>query len=402
MIDFKEAKKKISIIEILVGWGYKYDKSKGAVSPNFVLRDEHGREIDRVIITHPKEPEKQGFWRRNGAKGDLIIFIKDNLSLFPVVGRNETDTINKVLVHLMGLNDNELNESNEFSLFEKNWNKLVTTPKQFNLNDYLDKEGIKEGKAFDITKYERKEGKNCIGELMPFFEERGISRDTVKVFAPFVEMVRKQTTPQPLPLDGRGAAAAWNIGFPYRAPGSDVIVGYEIRGRKGFKGKAEGTNSTSGLWLAKPSAHRGLPPRAVYFFESAFDAMAFWEVNHEKMSMESAVFASTGGAVSDQQITGTMKQYRLATAVDCFDNDLNGRIYGIRLIALLESLKKVFINIKDEVVHLEMGEKVFELAADLVDVDTFRAMTGLYGDKVRTCKAPEPYKDWNDVILKGG
>ena len=185
-------------------------------------------------------------------------------------------------------------------------------------------------------------------------------------------------------------------------PGNDEIVGYEIRGHKGFKGKAEGTNSTSGLWLAKPSAHRGQTPCAVYFFESAFDAMAFWEVNHEKMPMESAIFASTGGAVSDQQITDTMKHYRRATAVDCFDNDLNGRIYDIRLIALLESQKKVFINIKDEVVHFEMDEKVFELAADLVDVDTFRAMTGIYNNKVRTCKAPDPYKDWNDVIMKEG
>ena len=172
MIDFKEAKKKISIVEILVGWGYKYDRSKGAVSPNFVLRDEHGREIDRVVITHPKEPEKQGFWRRNGAKGDLIIFIKDNLSQFPVVGRNETDTINKVLAHLMNTEGDD---------------------HEFELDKYLDKEGIKEGKEFDITKYERKEGKDCIDELMPFFEERGISRETVKVFAPFIEVVRKQT-----------------------------------------------------------------------------------------------------------------------------------------------------------------------------------------------------------------
>ena len=381
MIDFKEAKKKISIVEILVGWGYKYDRSKGAVSPNFVLRDEHGREIDRVVITHPKEPEKQGFWRRNGAKGDLIIFIKDNLSQFPVVGRNETDTINKVLAHLMNTEGDD---------------------HEFELDKYLDKEGIKEGKEFDITKYERKEGKDCIDELMPFFEERGISRETVKVFAPFIEMMRKQPPPQPRPLDGRGTTAAWNIGFPYSVPGNDEIVGYEIRGHKGFKGKAEGTNSTSGLWLAKPSAHRGQTPCAVYFFESAFDAMAFWEANHEKMPMESAIFASTGGAVSDQQITDTMKHYRRATAVDCFDNDLNGRIYGIRLIALLESQKKVFINIKDEVVHFEMDEKVFELAADLVDVDTFRAMTGLYNNKVRTCKAPDPYKDWNDVIMKEG
>ena len=60
MIDFKEAKKKISIVEVLLDLGYKYDKSKGGVSPNFVLRDEHGREIDRVIVKNPKNLENQG------------------------------------------------------------------------------------------------------------------------------------------------------------------------------------------------------------------------------------------------------------------------------------------------------------------------------------------------------
>lgn len=71
MIDYKEAKKKISIISILRDWGYKFDKSKGKISPNFVLRDEHGKEIDRVIITNPKKSEEQGYWRRDGGKGDL-------------------------------------------------------------------------------------------------------------------------------------------------------------------------------------------------------------------------------------------------------------------------------------------------------------------------------------------
>ena len=97
MIDYKEAKKKVSIISILRDWGYKFDKSKGKISPNFVLRDEHGKEIDRVIITNPKKSEEQGYWRRDGGKGDLITFIKENLNQFGVVGRNETDTVTKVL-----------------------------------------------------------------------------------------------------------------------------------------------------------------------------------------------------------------------------------------------------------------------------------------------------------------
>ena len=105
MIDYKEAKKKVSIISILRDWGYKFDKSKGKISPNFVLRDEHGKEIDRVIITNPKKSEEQGYWRRDGGKGDLITFIKENLNQFGVVGRNETDTVTKVLAKLMNIEE---------------------------------------------------------------------------------------------------------------------------------------------------------------------------------------------------------------------------------------------------------------------------------------------------------
>ena len=51
MIDYKEAKKKISIISILRDWGYKFDKSKGKISPNFVLRDEHATCIPIILLS---------------------------------------------------------------------------------------------------------------------------------------------------------------------------------------------------------------------------------------------------------------------------------------------------------------------------------------------------------------
>ena len=50
MIDYKEAKKKVSIISILRDGGYKFDKSKGKISPNFVLRDEHGKEMRSIEL----------------------------------------------------------------------------------------------------------------------------------------------------------------------------------------------------------------------------------------------------------------------------------------------------------------------------------------------------------------
>lgn len=377
MIDYKEAKRKVSIIEILVRWGYKYDKSKGAVSPNFVLRDEQGKEIDRVVITHPQEPEKQGYWRRGGAKGDLISFIREHQNQFPVVGRNEVDTVNKVLALLMGQDF-----PGKPSLPRSNDNH------PFDLNAYVDIQGIRAPQPFDLATIERLPGEEHIDQLIGFFATRGITKETVETFAPYIELV------------------GINIGFPYRVPGSEEVVGYELRGLRGFKGKAEGTNSTTGLWMADFIAdHPSWAVRKVYFFESALDAMAFWQLNHDKISTEPIVLASTGGSFSDQQIIRTMAYYKNAQAVDCFDNDAQGRIYGCRMVALVElpltgqETEGLKVTVNAGVVHFQLNGKQFEMAVDLMDVDTFRAITGIYNNKVEVWKAPKGYKDWNEVIM---
>ena len=163
-IDYREARKEVSIVEVLLDLGYKYDKSKGGVSPNFVLRDEHGKEIDRVIVKNPKNLENQGYWRRDGGKGDLIDFIRENLAAFPVTGRNDVDTLNKVLARYMGKEEKE----------------------SFNLDDYLDKAGIHEAKEFDASRYDRLDTAERIDHVMTFFEQRGLSREAAMVFAPFI------------------------------------------------------------------------------------------------------------------------------------------------------------------------------------------------------------------------
>lgn len=380
MIEYKEAKRKVSIIEILISWGYKYDKSKGAISPNFVLRDEHGKEIDRVIITNPTEPERQGYWRRGGTKGDLISFIREHQNQFPVTGRNEVDTTNKILAWLMN------QDSPIHSPHTQNNNKPP-----FDLKEYVDMQGIREPSPFDLSIVKRQPGGEHMDKIMSILEPRGIVKETIKTFAPFIDLV------------------GINIGFPYQVPGSKEIVGYELRGQKGFKSKAEGTNSTTGLWLADFTANQShWAVQKVFFFESALDAMAFWQLNHKKVSKEPVILASTGGSFSDQQIIGTMEYYKNAQAVDCFDNDLQGRIYGCQMVALIEFLKHseriqnegLKINVNTEVVHFQLYDKQFELATDLVDVATFRAMTGIYSNKVEVWKAPDGYKDWNEVIMR--
>ena len=64
------------------------------------------------------------------------------------------------------------------------------------------------------------------------------------------------------------------------------IVGFEERGRarldgsSGYKGKARGSNSSEGLWIASPNNTELKSAEKVLWFESAYDAMAYYQLMH--------------------------------------------------------------------------------------------------------------------------
>lgn len=65
--------------------------------------------------------------------------------------------------------------------------------------------------------------------------------------------------------------------------------------------------------------------------------MAFHQMNRNQLHPDVAL-VSLGGTFSDNQITGVMNRFPNAKAFDCFDNDIAGRIYGLRMIGLLEGI----------------------------------------------------------------
>lgn len=325
-MTFSEYKQKISIIDLLVHLGYKFDKSKGKSRPNFVLQDEKGNDIDRVIITNPDTPANQGYWRRDGSKGDLITFVRENLKSFGITGRNEIDCINKVLSKF----SNELH-------------------KEFNLQEYLAKNEIRRQESFNPDRYVGFSIK-CQEHVADFlFQPRGITRETVAAFSEHIFLV----------YDTEARLKFKNIGFPYTQPGSDEIEGFEFRGQAGFKGKAAGTNSQTALWIADFSNGKSHPSdiQYIFFAESALDILSLYQLNKNKIDLPQSVFASIGGSFSERQITGMLNYYPNAFAVDCFDNDEAGLLYG-------------------------------------------RRMAKLAGEKFRSLKAPATYKDWNDALMK--
>ena len=366
-VNFKDLKTKVGVDDIAYYLGYRLDRSAGVGRYiEMVLPDTTGHK-DKLIIKNPKEKAAQTYFRRNGAKGgDVVSLIRENLNSFHESGRNEWEIIGKVMARFA----NEPIPDYGDSL-------------------YLAKAGYSDNRVFDPKLYETKEIGSDLSEVMAFFAQRGINEETVAVFAPFIKQIRDSC---------HTTYKQFNIGFSYTEAGKDKVVGYEIRGFGSFKSKATGTNSMTGAWIADLS-QGGEPAdiRNVYFAESAYDIMAFYQLNHLRLDAAHSVFVSLGGTFSDGQVKGIMSHYSEAKAMDCFDNDLAGRIYGIRMAALLEGIR-MNIHKEDSEVKITIGDKNFNIPNDQLSIRELRKHVHIRYN-VGEWKAAENYKDWNDQLM---
>lgn len=243
-----------------------------------------GRERrDTIIVSHPNNKAAQTFFRRDGSKGDVVTLIRENLDAFFVSGKDEWQKIAKVMARFANIPEPEYREDREY--VRSAGHALV----------------------FDSTRYEVKpvEADN----IPAIFARRGITKDTVVAFAPFITLIRDKRN---------GKFDGYNVGFPYTDTGGRVN-GYEIRGHGGYKSKAAGTDSSTAAWVADLSRSGGMAVRSVFFCESALDAMAFYQINKVRVGTD-ATFVSLGGTFSDRQVTGVMERFPEARAFDCFDN----------------------------------------------------------------------------------
>lgn len=366
-VNFKDLKAKVGVDDIAYYLGYRLDRSAGVGRYiEMVLPDITGHK-DKLIIKNPKEKASQTYFRRNGAKGgDVVSLIRENINSFHESGRNEWEIIGKVMARFA--------------------NEPIP---DYGDSQYLTKAGYSDSRVFDPKRYEAKEIDSDLSEVMAFFAQRGINEETVAAFAPFIKQIRDSC---------HTTYKQFNIGFPYTEADKDKVVGYEIRGFGSFKSKAAGTNSTTGAWIADLS--QGGEPvdiRNVYFAESAYDIMAFYQLNHLRLDAAHSVFVSLGGTFSDGQVKGIMSHYPEAKAMDCFDNDLAGRIYGIRMAALLEGIR-MNIHKEDSEVKITIGDKNFDIPNDQLSIRELRKHIHIRYN-VGEWKAAENYKDWNDQLM---
>lgn len=92
-----------------------------------------------------------------------------------------------------------------------------------------------------------------------------------------------------------------------------------------------------------------------------------------------------------------MKQFPNARAFDCFDNDLAGRIYGLRMLALLEDIP-MKINKVEDVIRIEAKGKTFDLVQGRSFPEQLSEQLNLRY-KMSQWLPPKAFKDWNDCLL---
>lgn len=359
-VNFKELKSRVGIDDIAYALGYRLDRKAGVGRYIELVLGNGNDKRDTLIISNPCNKAAQTFFRRDGSKGDVVTFIRENLNAFFVSGKDDWEKIAKVMARFANMPEPEYREDRDFV-----------------------KSAIS-NQHFDASRYEVKPVQT---EKIPLiFSQRGLSSDTVNGLSPYLTLLRDKRNDK---FDG------YNVAFPYTDK-DDKVKGYEIRGFGGYKSKAAGTDSSSSAWVADLSSGNREAVKRVLFFESAFDAMAFYQVHKAQLDKEIAL-VSIGGTFSDGQITGTMARFPHAKAFDCFDNDLAGRIYGLRMMALLEEIP-MKISKAEKGIRVETKGKSFLL-------NTERPMLAQVGEhlairyKMGQWLPPKMFKDWNDCLL---
>ena len=364
--DFKKAldefKKKVSIIQIVEDLGYQLDKKEGLKTPCYKLYAGDTK-IDTVIINNPNTNENQYYFsRQTNEKGDVISFVKNNIDRWNVDSNKSLwANIYDVLANYANMPSLEQNMESQYKQSAKK------EYKEFDINNY---------KVVDNPKIE------YLGYLT---NNRAISQDVIKDFLPFIKQVAVQYK----------GNTFYNVCFPYVTPGEDKITNLEIRNTN-FKGMATGGNKRDSVWMATS----GVPQmvKQVYLFESAIDALSFYELNKSKVPLKECAFVSIGGYLSTNQVKNVINHFPNAQINCCFDNDINGRIYAIKTLGIANGCELDVVKYKDNRLNIadKTGEKkmceglVFEMSDLAKELD--------FTKKVREYKCNGEFKDWNEQL----
>ena len=301
-LTYDDFLRRLNIQDVLIDAGYHLNRRDGLRYPSYVRLDSEGRRIrnDKFIVT---QQGKCCFKPQQQKSYNIISFIKEHPHFFAEYHAGVSPdrlvnlVCNRLLNHPVADRDTRIIQPKR-------------DVKPFDMADY------------DIHQFNPQD-RATQKKFYPFFKHRGIDLYTQYAFHRNFCLATKHRE------DGMKYT---NLAFPLTVPkDTGQVVGLEERGRPrmdgsgSYKGKAEGSNSSQGLWIASPAKTTLTEAKHIYWFESAYDAMAYYQLHQANdKDLRKAVFISTGGNPTVEQMRGVLTLSLPAKQHICFDTDLAG------------------------------------------------------------------------------
>lgn len=366
-MTFEEYRSKISIAEMAERLGYKKDPGAGKKYLGYYLGDKANPE-DEIIIYNPDVYSQNTYFSRKGSlndKGNLINFVMNRLDRF-TCSKTGFAGVNEVLSKYLG---SDLHVKYTESVNKGN---IISKVKSFNIQYWnprlLEESGIEY-----------------------LHQRRKLSLQTINDFRSkyFIYTVGKSQ----------------HIAFPFRKPGQMEITNFEMRNyfpdqNKNFKGFCEGGDKANSCWIAHFVPYNQVTD--IYIFESAIDAMSFYEINGFTPET-TAAFISTGGHVTSDQIKGIQSLFPAINWHSCYDNDPTGNAFDVAMSYFLAGKEcKAYANRlpgapeNEKTVHISLineENKSF-------DGNSFSSIEYLHEHSLNNIEILKPVlgKDWNELL----
>ena len=419
-LTYEDFKQRINIQDLLVDAGYQLNRRDGLRYPSYVRIGSDGRRVhgDKFIVTANglccfQPPERKNY--------NVISFIKEHPQFFAEyhAGMSPDRLVNLVC------------------------NRLLNNPIEERTERYAERQ--RETKPFDIDEYEIRGFNTRDFEsqkpFYPYFKNRGIDLHTQKAFAGHFFLATKERS------DGKQYT---NLAFPLSLaawPGKQ-IVGLEERSRPNtegktiYKGMAAGSNASEGLWIGRLENHKSDQgfskplgeAKHVYWFESAYDAMAYYQMNYEQLEdtidcykqmqsegtyagdkeirdftkeledLGNSVFISTGGNPSRGQFASLIAETPKAHHHLCFDRDKAGQQFAL-MFAMQKEGRVFSTHLKpdqSQIVITDLTKKFERYELNMEPFEFYRICQalGLKGKDYSYNPCDSMYKDYNDELLQ--
>jgi hypothetical protein len=372
-LTYDDFKNRVNIQDLLVDAGYQLNRRDGLRYPSYVRIGSDGRRVhgDKFIVTANglccfQPPERKNY--------NVISFIKEHPDMFAEYrpGMSKDRLVNLVCNRLL---NNPIIDRPQSTV-------SASQAKSFDISEY-------DCKKFDVNDWESQK------PFYPYFKNRGIDLNTQRAFADNFMIASKTRT------DGKTYA---NLAFPMTIAGKDGVVGLEERsrpnadGKTAYKGMAAGSNAAEGLWIANLTDKPLADVKDVYWFESAYDAMASYQ-----LQPRSGVFVSTGGSPSNRQFSNMIEATPEATHHLCFDRDKAGQMFAVNFA--LQKDQRVFTSYlsmdKSSLIVNSVSKdfKRYELPLEPFDFNKICDKLGIDRKGIDYQPCDERYKDWNDQLL---